>query len=341
MAATPKAQEPSMEEILDSIRRIIADDDPSELEAVPTPPRPMAPARRVMNGYGPRPVAERRAAPPAGRRYGRETEAAATAFSDEAEDHAQPAAPVSVDAERPQAATRSEGLLAGPARVDGPEDEGRFGERNSRFRGNARAELGIREAMTPSPAAGVRAGWSADVSARSGSVERVPARPESAAADNNTADAGEVRAAAPRSASDDMRPSREPQARVAQALPPVRPQPVARSEAGAAGAAQAAAVGPKVEGGEPAAIRHAQPMHSAPRGPLPRKDLLSPAVDAAVAAAFKSLGDLVLPQQERTVEDLVKEILRPMLKEWLDQNLPAIVERLVRAEIERVTSSLR
>lgn len=72
-----------------------------------------------------------------------------------------------------------------------------------------------------------------------------------------------------------------------------------------------------------------------------RRDLLSPAVDAAVAAAFQSLGDLVLPQHERTVEDLVKEILRPMLKEWLDQNLAGIVEQLVRAEIQRVTGHLR
>ncbi|MEP9353353.1 DUF2497 domain-containing protein [Xanthobacter sp. KR7-65] len=67
-----------------------------------------------------------------------------------------------------------------------------------------------------------------------------------------------------------------------------------------------------------------------------RRDLLSPTADAAVDAAFRSLGDVLLPQKDRTVEDLVKEILRPMLKDWLDANLPTIVEALVRAEIERV-----
>ena len=36
------------------------------------------------------------------------------------------------------------------------------------------------------------------------------------------------------------------------------------------------------------------------------------------------------------MEDIVRAELRPMLKEWLDTNLPAMVERLVRAEIERV-----
>jgi cell pole-organizing protein PopZ len=72
-----------------------------------------------------------------------------------------------------------------------------------------------------------------------------------------------------------------------------------------------------------------------------RKDLLSPAADAAIASSLSALGDLVLPQRDRTVEDLVKEILRPMLKDWLDENLPQLVEQLVRAEIERVVRSGR
>jgi cell pole-organizing protein PopZ len=42
-------------------------------------------------------------------------------------------------------------------------------------------------------------------------------------------------------------------------------------------------------------------------------------------------------QNATTLEDLVKEMLRPMLKTWLDDNLPSMVERLVRAEIERVS----
>ena len=39
-----------------------------------------------------------------------------------------------------------------------------------------------------------------------------------------------------------------------------------------------------------------------------------------------------------TIADLVREEIRPLLKEWLDSNLPPLVERLVRAEIERVIS---
>ncbi|MFG1370763.1 DUF2497 domain-containing protein [Xanthobacter oligotrophicus] len=86
---------------------------------------------------------------------------------------------------------------------------------------------------------------------------------------------------------------------------------------------------------EPAAV-DAQPETDDRGDAVRRRDLLSPNVDDVVAAAFQSLGDLLLPQKQRTIEDLVKEILRPMLKDWLDQNLPSIVERLVRAEIERV-----
>ena len=45
----------------------------------------------------------------------------------------------------------------------------------------------------------------------------------------------------------------------------------------------------------------------------------------------------MLSQNARTLEDLVKEMLRPMLKSWLDDNLPGMVERMVRAEIDRVS----
>ncbi|WP_262267895.1 MULTISPECIES: PopZ family protein [Microvirga] len=67
--------------------------------------------------------------------------------------------------------------------------------------------------------------------------------------------------------------------------------------------------------------------------------LLSKEASAAVSGAFDRLGASVRPSQPQTVEDLMKEMLRPMLKAWLDDNLPSVVERLVRGEIERVTRS--
>ena len=68
-----------------------------------------------------------------------------------------------------------------------------------------------------------------------------------------------------------------------------------------------------------------------------RTQLLSKETSAAVDSAFNALAQTVLVQNARTLEDLVREMLRPMLKSWLDDNLPGVVERLVRAEIERVS----
>ena len=65
--------------------------------------------------------------------------------------------------------------------------------------------------------------------------------------------------------------------------------------------------------------------------------LLSPATAAALDAAFNALAQTAQPPRGRTVEELVSELMRPMLKTWLDENLPAIVERLVGAEIERIS----
>jgi hypothetical protein len=65
--------------------------------------------------------------------------------------------------------------------------------------------------------------------------------------------------------------------------------------------------------------------------------ILSATTLAAVDSAFSSLAHTVLSNNARTLEDLVKEMLRPMLKSWLDDNLPGLVERIVKAEIERVS----
>lgn len=68
-----------------------------------------------------------------------------------------------------------------------------------------------------------------------------------------------------------------------------------------------------------------------------RAQLLSSTTTAAVDSAFNTLAQTVLVKNARTLEDLVREMLRPMLKSWLDDNLPGVVERLVRNEIERVS----
>ncbi len=80
---------------------------------------------------------------------------------------------------------------------------------------------------------------------------------------------------------------------------------------------------------EPAPYR--EPMTS------PSPQMLSQSTVSAVESAFNSLASTVLSNNARTLEDLVREMLRPMLKSWLDDNLPGLVERIVKAEIERVS----
>ncbi|MEN2980090.1 DUF2497 domain-containing protein [Tistrella bauzanensis] len=99
---------------------------------------------------------------------------------------------------------------------------------------------------------------------------------------------------------------------------------------------------------EPRPAPRPQPA-AAPSG----EGLMSQAASAATVAAFASLGQALVggggdqrrPEAAfggRTLEDLVADILRPLLKDWLDHNLPPMVEQLVREEIQRlVERSLR
>jgi uncharacterized protein len=64
--------------------------------------------------------------------------------------------------------------------------------------------------------------------------------------------------------------------------------------------------------------------------------LLSPGASEAAALSFGALSADLKVRSAELADELVREMLRPMLKQWLDENLPAIVERLVRAEIQRV-----
>ena len=64
--------------------------------------------------------------------------------------------------------------------------------------------------------------------------------------------------------------------------------------------------------------------------------MLSPEADASVSSAFRALSASVQLTNSETIDRHVRDLLRPMLKQWLDDNLPVMVERLVRTEIERV-----
>jgi cell pole-organizing protein PopZ len=94
---------------------------------------------------------------------------------------------------------------------------------------------------------------------------------------------------------------------------------------------------------KPAERPAATPPLPADRSPK-AEGLVAPEAAAAAASSVGTLLRTLIAEREQvavhrtgpTIEDLVREEIRPLLKEWLDTNLPSLVERLVRAEIERV-----
>jgi uncharacterized protein len=94
---------------------------------------------------------------------------------------------------------------------------------------------------------------------------------------------------------------------------------------------------------EPAPVMGPMPAVPAAEILPPPAGLLAPETEAAatssVGTLMRTLATERTVQVHRggpTIEDIVREELRPLLKQWLDANLPDLVERLVRAEIERV-----
>jgi cell pole-organizing protein PopZ len=73
----------------------------------------------------------------------------------------------------------------------------------------------------------------------------------------------------------------------------------------------------------------------------PAAHMLSQIAERQVAAAFQDLNHAVRAEPRRSFDDIAAELLRPMLQDWLDNNLPTLVERLVREEIERVVRGER
>lgn len=146
---------------------------------------------------------------------------------------------------------------------------------------------------------------------------------------NETVGPEPLRAAAP--------PAMPPPARVAPA-PAASAAPAMRDEEIDAKLAELRGMSRHAAAASPAPSERSNASGPGPAGERPAAEgLLSPATTAAVDAAFATLAQTGQARGGRTVEELVSELLRPMLKAWLDDNLPALVERLVRAEIERIS----
>ena len=77
-----------------------------------------------------------------------------------------------------------------------------------------------------------------------------------------------------------------------------------------------------------------------PPPPPPAPALVSETVAAAAAASFGHLSaTIAMPASERTLEDVVRSLLTPLLQQWLDANLPGIVQEAVQTEVDRIARS--
>ena len=263
MTQPAKVQEPSMEEILASIRRIIADDEAKPADAKPVEARPAAAEKPASP---PPPAKPEPAPPPAAKMKDIPPSAIAPKASEVKPSEAKPAAAPPKPAPPPPAPE--------PAVSNNQDD--------------IDAMLASLDAATPE----------ADIR---------PAQPE--------ADVFDL--------TDEMAvPDPAP---AASAFHKIEPQD-------------------DIEFTESAAAKalHRQPAYEPPpfesaAAASPAQQILSRSTVSAVESAFNSLANTVLSNNARTLEDLVKEMLRPMLKSWLDDNLPGLVERIVKAEIERVS----
>jgi cell pole-organizing protein PopZ len=264
MSQAAKAQEPSMEEILASIRRIIADDDgaapatkaevkPEVKAPEPAPAPPPAPKAPPAVAKAPPPIAKAPPAPPK-------------------------PAPAPPPPAPPAAAIKQDDIDAMLAGLDEPEPP----------------------KAAPKP-----------------ELPKVAPKPEPA-----EPDVLELT-----------------EAMQAPATPPPPPAPAFRTIDGRQDVVFDDVAEPEPE--PPRAVERPRPAPSLAPSPAPmpamlNEQIISSATAAAVDSAFHALAQTVLVQNATTLEDLVKEMLRPMLQHWLDNNLPTLVERLVRAEIERV-----
>lgn len=94
-------------------------------------------------------------------------------------------------------------------------------------------------------------------------------------------------------------------------------------------------------GDDPDATASVDPSAAEPANDSEPQPLVSPDAARSIGAHFQALAASIVISEADLIERYAQDMLRPMLKQWLDDNLPHLVERLVRAEIERVARGRR
>ena len=86
----------------------------------------------------------------------------------------------------------------------------------------------------------------------------------------------------------------------------------------------------------------APPPAAAPAGDSEDEALVGSPAAASAASAFAALSrSIAMPSDGLTLDAVVRDLLRPLMKQWLDENLPRIVEAAVQAEVERIARQRR
>ena len=141
---------------------------------------------------------------------------------------------------------------------------------------------------------------------------------------------------------DGAAPEAEPEAEPAQAAAPAfvpEPEPEAEDDDGALELTERVETLGDLDVYTPTVNEEPEPAYAPPpAAPVEVGEGLVGAVAAnAAASAFGQLSAAIqMPADGRTLEDVVRELLRPLLQQWLDDNLPGIVQTAVEAEVERI-----
>jgi cell pole-organizing protein PopZ len=161
------------------------------------------------------------------------------------------------------------------------------------------------------------------------SIRRIISEDDAPAAEGEEAAAAEEPAAA---AEPEPEPEPEPAAAAPEPVAVAEPEPAPPAEE------EALELTEKVEThGDLDVLPTAAPEPVSEPAPAPLAALVSEQASNAAASAFGQLSAAILmPPGDRTLEDVVRELLRPLLQQWLDANLPGIVQQTVEAEVERI-----
>lgn len=308
MAQSSVAREPSMEEILASIRRIIESNEPASADALSAP---LAPAydeyEDADSAYAAEPASPPAHVPPAANQgYG-------------ARQQHEPSMIERVDMAMADSGEKTMSLADVAARV--------------------RAAADRNAALGPQGVAAQQRAAEAAAASQPAPVAQSYFQQERPAPAPRPTDMRPLLNAAQARPQPQAVPAYTPPVAEAPAPAPQMPLPVWETMElrGAVEPEQPSAPMPQIVAQPPVSIAPEKPQ-SEDRLSL---KLISEAAGAQIAQSFGELAELFNGVERPTIEEMAQDMLRPMLQEWLEDNLPTLVERLVREEIERVARGPR